>query len=112
MLDQEQVKGIIERHLPSILDGLKDELKSQVTYQVKDAAAREVATFVVEWVKKNVIPEVEKALIESKEGLIALGPLIAQRTNEALAEAFTESLKEALKNSWDRRKVFEALLKT
>lgn len=111
MLDQETVKSIIDRHLPSMLESLKDELKTSVTYQVKDAAAREVSTFVVEWVKANIIPEVEKALVESKAGLISLGPILAERTNIELAEAFTASLKEALKNSWDRKRVFEALLK-
>jgi len=111
MLNVEQTKEIIDRHLPSILDGLKDELRQTIAWDVKQAATAQVSKFVVEWVQEHVIPEVAKQLVESKDGLISLGGKLGQETVDAVTAAMTAQLTETLKNSWSRKGVFEALFK-
>ena len=108
-LDQKTLNEILEQVKPSLIDGLKQELQSGITYEVKQAVAEQVRDHITKWIQVEVLPEITKNLIESKEGFIALGPRIGEEALESLALSFTKSLKDNLNNSWSRKEIFKAL---
>ena len=102
---------LIQLALPSVLEGLKKELTQTIDWQIKQDATKVVSDHITNWIKENVLPEVSKQLVESKEGLIALGATIGPGVVEAVSAAYLESLKKKLENSWERTKIFESLFK-
>lgn len=110
MLTTEQVNEAIADCLPNVLAGLRNEIQERALSEAKRVAIAEVNAVVVEWVKKNVVPEVHKTLTESKDGLVAMADDMAAGITQALADALTDQLKQKLKNSWERKKIFEALI--
>jgi len=110
MITQEQVSKMMEEAMPSIIEGFKKELTQHASWQIKEDATALMRKEVTDWVKANIIPEIHKTLVENKEGLIKMAPIMAQEMSNQLGEAFKESIKESLKNSWGRKKIFEAML--
>jgi hypothetical protein len=100
--------ALVEQALPSIIEGLKAELKQSLTYEVRSQATQVVAAHVTAWVTENVLPELTAALVESKDGLVALGPVLAEGMVAEMAKSMSAALAAKLTNSWDRKKIFEA----
>ena len=109
-LSEEQLQKMLDDSLPSIVESFKAELKSGIDYQVRENAGRQVAEFVKGWVQTNVIPELEKQLVESKAGLIDAGPVLAAALVDQMRVAITATVADKLKESWGRREFFKALL--
>lgn len=97
--------------LPSVIDGLKKDLSSRIEWQVKEDAAKLVSAHVQEYVKQEILPAITLQLIESKDGLIALGGTLGPAIVTALTEAMLAELQKKLTASWDRAKIFEAMFK-
>lgn len=97
--------------LPSVIDGLKKDLSSRIEWQVKEDAAKLVSAHVQEYVKQEILPAITLQLIESKDGLIALGGTLGPAIVTALTEALLAELQKKLTASWDRAKIFEAMFK-
>jgi predicted N-formylglutamate amidohydrolase len=110
MYSQEQINDLLEAAKPSIIEGLKKEIKQSITYQMQEAAAKAVREHTTNWITENVIPEITKELVESKEGLVALGAKLAPVLLDSLTESFADTIKKKMESSWERKKVFEALL--
>jgi hypothetical protein len=110
MLTQEQVNELLESAKPSIIQSIKDELKQSITYEMKQACAQQVKAHTEQWIKENVIPEITTALIEGKDGLVGVGVKLGPAIVDEVVKGMTAAVAENLKNSWDRKKVFESLL--
>lgn len=108
-LSKEQIDGMLQQALPSVVEGFKKELTQSITWQLKESAAKQVSEHVTKWVSSEVLPEVTKLLVESKDGLLSMGPLLGQSIVEAMAKSLTETLSTKLQSSWERKKVFEAM---
>ena len=109
-MDAAQIQELLDAAKPKVIQSLQEELTRSITYDVRSRAATEVSDHVTAWVKENIIPEVTAALIESKEGLISLGVQIAPKLVDVLTASFIEGVSEKLKNSWERRKIFESMV--
>jgi hypothetical protein len=96
--------------IPAVIESLKEELKRGIDWQVKDAAMKEIQTYVVDWVKENIIPAIGDELLGMKGELIEAGKQTAGVISDSLAEAVRNSIHEKLEHSWDRKKIFAALL--
>jgi hypothetical protein len=110
MFTPEQINELLEQAKPSVIESLKNDLRAQISWDTKNTAGELVRKHVTEWVQEQILPEVTKQLIESKESLVSLGVCIAPALMEALTKAFTDAVSESLKSSWQRKKVFDALL--
>lgn len=110
MFNKEQVQELLDAAKPSVIETIKNDLIRNVSYDVRETAGRLIKEHVETWIKENVLPELSKQLIESKDSLISVGVAAAPQLVQQLATAMTESLAENLKSSWDRKKIFEALL--
>jgi hypothetical protein len=110
MLTQDQISEAVAEVLPSVLRGFKSELQESILRQARDQAVAQVNKAVTEWVTSELVPEIKLALVESKDGLIAAAPKLAESLTEAMVSAFSETVKNKLETSWERKKIFEALL--
>lgn len=109
MLTEEQVQELIEKSLPSMINGMKAELRQSIDWQVKDQAAKIVGAAVQEWIKENIIPEIHAALVESKEGLVLLGLEFSKRAVAEIADAMANTLKTNLERSYKRSEIFKKM---
>jgi hypothetical protein len=110
-LTPEQIESMLEAAKPSVIESLQKELTNSISWQVKEGAQTQIAAYVKKWVDENVLPEVEKTLIENKESLIGVGVKMAEVMTDELAKSFTEAVKETLSTSYRRSEVFKALLR-
>jgi hypothetical protein len=110
-LNQKQIEKLLESSMPSIVEGFKRQIINSISLDVSTQAGQDIAKFVREWVQVNILPEIEKSLVENKEGLVAVGILFAERSVETIAEAMVASLKENLSQSWTRTEIFKSLFK-
>ncbi|AGZ32681.1 hypothetical protein [Burkholderia pseudomallei] len=110
MLTQDQINQAVSEAMPDILVGLKREISENAISTAKLAAWSAVQTAVTKWINENLVPDIIEVLAESKDGLIASAPLLAQSINAAMLEAFTDTVKKKLETSWERKRLFEALL--
>jgi hypothetical protein len=108
-LTQEQIDSILSAALPNIVEGFKKQITDHASWDVLSEAKAEIVKAITAWVKENVIPEIIKQLVESKDGLIALGPQIAENLCDAILVSCTEHLKKKLERDYDRREIFKAL---
>lgn len=97
--------------LPSVVEGLKKDLSGRIEWQVKEDAAKLVSAHVQEFVKAEILPAISLQLIESKDGLIALGGTLGPAIVEALTAAMLADLQKKLTTTWDRAKIFETMFK-
>lgn len=110
MYTPEQINDLLEAAKPSIIEGLKNDIKQHITWEMKESAGKIVREHVSKWVNENIIPEITSQLVESKEGLIALGAKLTPVLLDSLTESFADAIKKKMENSWERKKVFDALL--
>ena len=106
MIASEKVQELLEAATPSIIEGLKEEVKRSIIWQVKDDAAKLVSEQVQTWVKENILPEVVKQLVESKEGLMQISAQLAPKLAETMVTSLAESFKENMESSYKRRDMF------
>jgi hypothetical protein len=110
VITEDQVQTIAAEVLPNVLAGLRREIQESALYQAKEIAKREVAAAVEAFVKAEVVPDIHAALIESKDGLVSIAPALAESMCKGLADSLHAALVKKLETSWDRKKLFEALL--
>ena len=109
MLTQEQISEAVNDVLPSVLCALKEEIKETAIRQAQSTLQEQIRLAVTEWIAANMVPEIHKSLTESKDGLVALVPKMAETITDLLVESLREELTQKLSRSWDRKRVFEAL---
>jgi len=111
MITAEQINEMLEAAKPSIIEGFKKEIANNISYEVKSAASKVIVEETTKWVKENIVPEVVKILVESKEGLISVGAKLAHPMVESLVESILKDFKKNLENSYGRNKIMEVLFK-
>ena len=109
-MEAKEIQEMLEAAKPSVIESLKKQLADSVSYEVKSETCTLIREHVQTWVKENVLPEVTKAMIESKEGMISTGVALAPAMVDEIVKAMTLSISENMKTSWDRKKLFDALL--
>lgn len=112
MITAEQINEMLEAAKPSIIEGFKQEIKQSISWEVKNNAAKIVAEETTKWVKENIIPELIKELVESKNGLISVGAKLAPAMVESLVESMANDFKSKMEKSWDRSRIFEVIFKS
>ncbi len=109
ILTEEQTKEIIDGALEQIKSGVIEEATNHAKWITRDAIADEVRNIVTDFVKKKVAPEILVSLEKQKSAIIDAAIMSAQTMAEMLAQSLTDTLAEKLKNSWDRKKIFDAM---
>lgn len=110
-LTKEQIDSVVASAMPDMLTALRNEFKEQALYTARSALNEEVHKAVREWVLAEIIPEIRTALAESKAGIVATVPQLAETLVTVLSGALAEQLKKNLEQSYNRNKIMEALFK-
>jgi len=105
MITVEQINEMLEAAKPSIVESFKKEIKDSISWDVKNTASKIVVEETTKWVKENIVPELIKQLVESKDGLISIGIKSSDEIVKILCESLTTALSEKLKDSWRRKEV-------
>jgi hypothetical protein len=109
-LTQEQINQAVSDAMPDILAGLRKEIAEAAVSQARQSAQFAVQKAVNDWITTNLIPEILTTLSDNKAGLIAMCPKLAEGITMVMTEAFVAEVKKKLESSWERKKIFEALL--
>jgi hypothetical protein len=110
MLTQEQIEEAVKDAMPDILAGLRKEIGETAIFHAKLTAQDAVQKAVSGWVVDNLVPAILKTLVDSKDSLVAMAPVFAQSMAVEMQKAFIDSIQKKLETSWDRKKIFDALL--
>ncbi len=109
MLTQEQINEAVKDAMPSVLQGLRNEIAEQALREARQVVSTQIQSVVTAWFTSEVVPEVKAALVESKAGLIAVAPQFADQLSASLVKAMTEGLQKRLESTWERKKILEAM---
>lgn len=110
MLTQEQINQAVSDAMPDVLAGLRREISESAITYARQAVQAAVAKAVGEWVEKELIPEIRNTLAAEKDGFIAMAPEMASGITAELNKALLATIKEKLEKSWERKRIFEALI--
>ena len=110
MLTQDQINQAVSDALPDVLSGLRKEISETALYHARNSVHAAVTKAVGEWVEAELVPAIRATLAAEKDGLVAVAPEVAVGITAELNKALLANLKEKLEKSWERKKIFEALL--
>jgi hypothetical protein len=108
-MSPEQIEELLEAAKPAVIESLKKELSYAVTHEAKAVAVEHIKEHTIAWVKEHIIPECTKALIENKDGMIAIATTLGPAIVDEVVKGMTLALSEKLKSSWERKKIFGSM---
>ena len=111
LLSEEQIQDLIEKSMPDIKKSVVEHVASCMSWTVSDMLATQVSEFVTEWVKENILPDLATHLLTNKEMLAGVAKETAPKIAQLFGEAMADSIKKNLESSYNRQKIFEAMLK-
>lgn len=109
-MTSEEIDSLLEQAKPNMIKAVTDELVKSVGYDVRAKASALINAHVEAWVKENVLPEITTQLVESKESLVSLGVKLGPAIVDTVVHSLTTEVSERLTKSWERKKIFEALV--
>ena len=108
--DKTVVDAMFKEAIPSVVESLKKELTANISWEAKEVAMQTIREYVVDFVKKEILPTIGEILLDEKEGMTAFGKPLSDTMSKGLADSLAAAFQENMKNSWQRKKIFEALL--
>lgn len=110
-MDIDDVNKLLEEIKPDIKESIKKELLSSLSWDVKEQALKQIKECIKGFIETEVIPEVQKDLVENKDGLISVGKSAAPLIVEELAKGMAKSVAEKLESSYSRNDMLKGLFK-
>jgi hypothetical protein len=110
MNEKEFVNEALNEAIPAVVESLKNELKKSLDYNVRENAQKLIAEYVTDWMKEHLLPEIGEMLVTMHEPLLKSSKVFAHKFIDVVAENLIEQVKKSMKDSWKRKKFFEALL--
>lgn len=95
--------------IPDMLAAFKRELTGQALQTAKQVLHEKVREHISEWFAKEVAGVLQAELATSLGETKVLGEALGIELQRQLIPALTAGLAERMKNSWERKKIFEAL---
>lgn len=95
--------------MPAVMERIKAETISRIEregVEIMVAAARKAAE---QWAIDNLVPEIKAQLDAGKAGMVAKAADISESISDEIGKALVKTVTEKLSQSWNVRKVTEAL---
>jgi hypothetical protein len=108
-MTEKDIQELLDKAKPAVIESLQKELAGSISYQVKQIASEEVVKFVREWIRDEVLPEIKRELVESKESFISVAVRTAPVIGEELSKHLTDTVKKSLENSYARGEILKKL---
>ena len=110
-MNAEEINKMLEEIKPDIQASLKKELLQSITWEAKQEATRQIQKCISDFIAEEILPEVKKDLIESKESLVSIGIKAAPMIVDEIAKAMCKSVADKLGQSYSRDSLFASLFK-
>lgn len=108
-INENTLKEILENIKPDLKVSLQEEFKRSLTRQIQFQFDNHISQFCREWIDENILPELKKQLVESKDGFIKLATDGCNKVIDEMAIGMANTIKEKMNNSYHRSKIFQAM---
>lgn len=95
--------------MPEVMARIKQEAISRIEREAVEVATRVAVEAAKEWAIEHLVPEIKAQLEASKGGMILAAHDAAQGIGKAMSDALIEQAIKNLKQSWNTKKVVDAL---
>jgi hypothetical protein len=109
-LDSEFFTDILEKNKAAVREAVRDTMLESVKRQFQWELPDTVRKAVTEFVNDEIVPEIKAELMANKAAFVEAGTEIARGAAAEIAKAFQEQIAKNLTQSWNIRKVVEALV--
>ena len=99
----------IESAMPAVMARIKQETLTRIEregVEIMVATARKAAE---QWAIDNLVPEIKAQLDAGKAGMVAKASEISGNITDEIGKALVKSVTEKLSQSWNVRKLTEAI---
>ncbi len=104
------VNQIMEAARSEVTNAVIEDVKRQLSYTISNQLAEEIAPVVREFVKAQIVPELQAQLFEQKGVILEAATQAAVVIGQGVAEKLVKQATEAMNNSYSRTKIIEAIL--
>jgi len=108
---EDEIKSFLTENKGDILASVKaktiERMVESYRWSFTDAVAEAVHTFI----KQDIVPAVVADLAANKEAMVAQAISKARDVGDELVKQLAAQMVKTLSSEWERKKVFEALLK-
>lgn len=110
LLTQEQAQELVTTALPEIKEAFRASIRERATRELESVFSEVVKREISLFVETHVVPEVQKSLLENKEGLLNAAAKGAVESSKILTESIVDIVSQNLKSSYKRRDILKLLL--
>lgn len=105
-----QASEEIQSAIPAIMARVRREAEQQIERECLTTVMRVANYEAQKWAAEVLAPEIRAQLDAGKQGMLARADDIAKQMTDALAEALVAQVTKTMSQSWNVRKVVEALI--
>jgi galactokinase/mevalonate kinase-like predicted kinase len=100
----------IQSAIPAIMERVRREAEQQIERECLATIMRAANAEAQSWATEVLAPEIRAQLDAGKQGMLERADEMAKRMTDALADALVAQITKNLSQSWNVRKVVEALI--
>lgn len=104
------VNQLMEAARAEVTQSVVEDVKRRLSYTVSSQLAEEIAPVIREFVKKEIVPELQAQLFEQKGVVLAGAVQAAALIGQGVADKLVKQATDALANSYSRTKIIEAIM--
>lgn len=108
-ISTEELEALLEAHRQEIVDHLIVETKNQITYKLNYELSKQIGEIASEFVKKEVLPEIQATLTTDKSVIIQAIIKASEDISNDLCKALVDEARKRLSESYHRGNIFKAI---
>lgn len=108
-MNQEEIQALISESLPTVRQRLKVEVETRLLREAFCQLDAQLRKVVIDLVTEEFVPELKEALIGEKAKLREAALTASSAIAQTIGTAVAATLADKMKNSWDRKKILDAL---
>lgn len=99
----------IKSAMPAVMERIKRETLDRMERECANVAMEVARNAARDWAVENLAPEIKAQLEAGKAGFVAKAHDIARDLSAAIGDALVTQVTETMKQSWNRKKIADAL---
>jgi aspartokinase len=109
MIKTEELVKMLEENEQEIKEHFVEEVKKIISSKVEYGLGAEIRSLVETFVAEEVAPEVKSTLFEAKPAIMKAVVKMGESMSAEIAASLMKDLQENLKQSYSRKKLWEAM---
>jgi len=99
MNEKEIVENALQVAIPEVIKSLQKQLEAHLDYKIVETVEKEIADYVTEWLKENLIPTIGDRLMGIKDVFINEAENFSKSIAKTLFTGLQKSFEERLERS-------------